>query len=272
MLPLPLLDASLLGTHRLFSYTDEALFKATGTRIAFCGRVGGVSTGDYASLNCGLYTDDDSSCVEENIKRICSIAEGGCDYVIKIREVHQDTIIALDGSLNVDELDKRAAKGADGILLLSSNQGAFLTTADCLPLIIVSPSGNVALVHAGWRGASIHFAKKAVDNLSEYDPFCASSFNAYIGPYIHEECFQVGEDVLSIFNREFEDREVVKNGTVNLGKAIREDLNNAGILGERIVDVDVCTSCQSDVFFSYRKSKGICGRNASFAIKSCVNS
>ncbi len=267
MLPLPFLDASPLGAHHLLSYTDEALFEKTGTRIAFCGRSGGVSQGPYASLNCGLFTDDETSHVEENIKRLGDIVEGECDYIIKIREVHQDTIITIDESIDTDHLDLLARQGADGILLLSSRRAGFLTTADCLPLIIVSPSGNVMLVHAGWRGAAIHFASKAVAYLEARDPFHASTFNAYIGPYIHEECFHVGEEVLSIFSKEFESGTVVQGNTVNLGAAIVEDLRKAGIAYNRIADVNMCTSCHSDDFFSYRKSGGICGRNASFAIK-----
>ena len=48
------------------AYSDEALYVATGVRIAFTTREGGVSEGPYASLNLGSHVQDDLDKVLQN--------------------------------------------------------------------------------------------------------------------------------------------------------------------------------------------------------------
>lgn len=52
------------------AYSDKALYAATGVRIAFTTREGGVSRMPYASLNLGSHVKDDIASVRENRHRV----------------------------------------------------------------------------------------------------------------------------------------------------------------------------------------------------------
>ena len=54
---------------------------------------------------------------------------------------------------------------------------------------------------------------------------------------------------------------------INLGKALRVQFERIGISSERIADVDYCTVCNNDKFFSFRAQLGIAGRHGAFAIR-----
>ena len=75
------------------------------------------------------------------------------------------------------------------------NAAALLCYADCVPVIIVSPTGRFAVVHAGWRGVDNLISVKAVRSMAYADEAllgadAASTYNVYIGPHIGPECFE----------------------------------------------------------------------------------
>ena len=239
-LPIPKLDALPLGAHRLMVLTDEALFGACRTRIAFTGRDGGVSEGDFATLNLCDYVEDDPRAVKRN--RAILLDAMGCKdaQVISLRQVHGEHIVSVRDASDVARALAEAREGADGVVVRDSQVAAMLFSADCLLLIVVAPSGRFAIAHAGWRGAVAGIAAKAVRALAaaelaeagraeggcaeagcaeggraEVDPAearragsdlleqVASTFNVYIGPHIGIECFEVGEEVASQFAERF---------------------------------------------------------------------
>jgi copper oxidase (laccase) domain-containing protein len=70
----------------------------------------------------------------------------------------------------------------------------------------------------------------------------------------------VGEEVLA----EFADLEGVADGRMlDLRMVTRRKLEAAGVT--QIEDVDLCTSCREDLFFSHRRDKGVTGRQGGFA-------
>ena len=91
--------------------------------------------------------------------------------------------------------------------------------------------------------------------------------NVYIGPYIHADCFEVSADLANKFAIAFGEAVVPSQRHVDMGAALVVDLLHAGCMRERIADVDICTYCQTDKFFSYRKQAGVCGRHGAFAVR-----
>lgn len=273
-LPAPHLTARRFGARRLPALTDEALFERTGVRIAFTGREGGESTGSYASLNLGSHVGDDCAAVESNRAILLEALDAGAMRLVVPNQVHGDAIVSIDDAAPaaIDAACRRAADGADAIAVAVEGVAALLCFADCVPVVVVSPSGRFAVVHAGWRGAVQNIAGKAVRLLAEADRSDgrrgdAAAFNMYVGPHIHAECFETGADVRSRFVARFGASCAPDESHVDLLEALRAGLAEAGALRERIVDAGACTKCSPDRYFSYRASGGTCGRHGAIAFR-----
>ena len=268
VLPKPQLNALPLGAHSVSALTDETLFEACGVRVAFMSREGGVSEGAFASLNTGINTDDDMERVRRN-QAIVLEAMGcpGAPLVVP-NQVHGTAIVRVDGAQDVRRALDEAAAGADAVMVRTPGVAALLNTADCLPLIIVAPSGAFAVVHAGWRGALAGIAGKAARALAEAGGEDPAGFNAYIGPHIRQECFETSEEIAAQFADAFGEDVLADSRHVSLARVVGVDLARAGVSAERIADAGICTVCASERYFSYRATDGICGRQAVVAVNS----
>lgn len=276
-LPSPTLDARLGRAHRIDALTDNALYGAVGVRIAFTGCEGGVSSGPYASLNLGTHVSDDPSAVEENRSRLASALGAEAGALVVPHQVHGDRLVCIDDGAARDLAAVRAdiASGCDGIVCTAHGVPVLLNFADCLPLVLVSPTGAFCVVHAGWRGALSGIAGAAARRLAgtdialeavPSDKRCAL-FNAYIGPYIHAEAFETSSDVRDAFARRFGAAVAPDARHVDLGRAVAVDLAQAGVDPARICDADICTFQHSSKYFSYRRSGGVCGRHGAVAYR-----
>lgn len=277
-LPAPSLEARTLDS--LHILTDDALALKTGVRVAFTGRSGGVSAAPYDGLNLGSHVGDDLSAVNEN-RRILLRALGAEDArLVMCNQVHGTDLVEIyhDGEGELAAACERALSpaGADGVVVGLSGVAALLCFADCAPVVIVSPTGRFAVAHAGWRGAVAGIAGKAARTLAARDLACHSfesaeealaQYNAYIGPHIHEECFETGEDVSARFREAFGETCLTDARHVSLARALEVDLVHAGLVAWRILDSGVCTVCSHEDYFSYRASGGVCGRHGALALR-----
>ncbi len=250
--------------------TDEDLFSATGVRIAFTERMGGVSLSPYDSLNLGDHVDDDPQSVSRNRGLLLeAFGAQGADMVNPL-QVHGDVVVSIGSRDSFARAREEAREGADSIVVGCDDVAALLCFADCMPVIIVSPDGSFAVVHAGWRGVANRIAVRSAEHLSRLSGHAPSSFNVYMGPFIHACHFQVSDDLADSFATAF-GRHVVSasddGSSVDLGEAMRVQLHAAGIQPSRIADAGVCTVCDQDRFFSYRGSGGVCGRHGAFAVR-----
>ncbi|MEF9841810.1 MAG: polyphenol oxidase family protein [Raoultibacter sp.] len=251
--------------------TDEDLFAQTGVRIAFTQRSGGVSVGAYDSLNLGSHVKDDASLVQENRRIVRAAFDAQDAWCVIPNQVHGSTVLTVSDPAEVTCVQHEADEGADGILITTAQVAALLCFADCMPVIVVSPTGHFAVVHAGWRGVEGEIAAQAVRSLAAFDEAvlgrrAAEHFNVYIGPYIHAECFETSSEVHDRFTMKFGNDCAFDFCHIDLGYAQRVSLIAAGIDPLRLVDAGECTVCANDGYFSYRAQGGICGRHGAFAI------
>lgn len=268
-LPSPVLSRGRFAS--IEAYTDDALFEAIGVRIAFTGRSGGVSEGPFASLNLGSHVNDDPEAVQENRDHLLRALAGKGAELLVPNQVHKDTVLSIDDVDRISEMQKEAAQGADGLIVGTHSVAALLCFADCVPVIIVSPTGRFAVVHAGWRGVMNTISAKAVRMMQEQDKLQgaanAGGYNVYIGPHIHRECFETSVEIHDQFVGAFGRTCDAGHRHIDLSQALRVQLIDAGIVSERICDVGICTVCQHDEFFSYRAQLGTAGRHGAFAVK-----
>lgn len=276
-LPSPTLDARLQGAHRIDALTDDALYGAVGVRIAFTGRKGGASAGPYAALNLGSHVSDDPCAVDENRARLASALGFPAASLVVPHQVHGDRLVCVDdvAARDLDGVRADLESGCDGVVCTACGVPVLLNFADCLPLVLVSPTGAFSVVHAGWRGALAGIAGAAARRLARDDAALAavpedarcSLFNVYIGPYIHAAAFETSADVRDAFVARFGPSVAPDERHIDLGQAVRADLVSAGVDPKRVCDAGICTFDRSDEYFSYRRSGGICGRHGAVAYR-----
>jgi len=247
------------------------------------------------TLNLGVTAHDSRSAVERNRRAFVSAVlarsakaahkAGEVSWQITTgRQIHSDLIHCVSSPA-----DHPAA--GDGLITRTPGLLVGVLAADCLPIIIVDPKQRaVGVFHAGWRGTMKRIAEKGVGEMRRHFGSCPSDLNAAIGPGIRDCCYHVGSEVRDKFEsqfayakslfRETKDSDEVrekypllflnqrapghgelpKRIFLNLAEANRRQLVDAGIAEKNIFDVDLCTSCRSDLFFSHRADKGITGR------------
>ncbi len=277
-LPLPRLERRELGSS-LVVLADDGLDRAVGLSIAFTERAGGASQGPFAGLNLGAHVGDDPDAVAANRRALIGAFGAGEAAVVMPNQVHgtRSVLVASSSEEALAQAKAEAAEGADAVLSTAPGVGALLCFADCVPVIVASPTGAFAVIHGGWRGVVAGIAPMAARQLAEAEAAQGGAFsdaeealahyNAYVGPYIHGECFAVGEDVAARFVERFGAGCLPQEGHVDLGAALAQDLEGIGMRLERIADAGACTACAPDRFYSYRASGGTTGRHGAFAFR-----
>jgi polyphenol oxidase len=225
-----------------------------GARVVFSTRLGGVSEGPYESLNLGILTDDAADRVTENRTRLAQGAGLEPQSIAMGWQVHGTEIREWDAAPNGGGYAQPGAEldRVDGHLTSEPDVGLLVLVADCLPVALATRE-QAAMLHCGWRGLAGGIVDRAVDRFAERPA-------AMIGPGIGRCCYEVGLEVLEAF----EDLDGVADGRMlDLTAVARRKLEAAGV--EEIHDVDLCTSCRPDLFFSHRRDGGVTGRQGGIA-------
>lgn len=250
-------------------YTDEDLYQQTGTRIAFTTRHGGVSKDEFSDFNLGKRVNDDIEDVTQNLEILKRSLDINADTVIvNPKQVHGNkcvNITTLQEKALISAINGAEA-GADAIMCTESNVLTYLCFADCTPIILVTPTGWYAVVHAGWRGVVSKIVEVALQNLCKATCIEASNIYCYIGAHLRDCCFEAGEDCKQEFLDTFGNVAISNNGNISMERCVIQTLLNNGACPDNICSLGICTKCHNDKFFSYRGQNGICGRHAAVAM------
>jgi hypothetical protein len=224
-------------------------------RVAFSTRLGGVSEGDFESLNLGILTDDDPGCVVENRRRLCAAVGADPETATMAWQVHGARVARADsrGIVTPGTVFDRC----DGLWTDEPERALALLTADCFPVALARRNGEpgLAVLHIGWRGLLGGIAEAGAAALG-------AEVSAAIGPGIGACCYDVGEEVAEPFHQQFGD-EVLPDGRLDLGRATELALARAGV--EDVERIGGCTACSPDLFFSHRRDRGRTGRQGVIA-------
>lgn len=225
-----------------------------GARAVFTTRLGGFSSGPYATLNLGKLTDDRPDAVQRNRELVAGKLGVRLSWIRQVHGTEVRRIAVMSDAVAGGELPL-----ADGQATALPGIGLVVLTADCLP-IAVAGGGAVAMLHAGWRGLAagiIDEGVRAVRELGGPGPLAAA-----IGPGAGRCCYEVGADVRAEFARHGE--HVADGRMLDLKAVAAAELRHAGV--EDVQDIGLCTICADrSLLFSHRAEGGVTGRQAGIA-------
>lgn len=240
-----------------------------GVTLAFTERTGGVSQGEYASLNLGSRCGDDPACVDENRRRVlCAMGAGElAGRTVCPRQVHGDRVVVVRGGEGpaLAAARQEAEAGADAVCCVAREVPVLLCFADCVPVVLVAPGGFV-VAHSGWRGTLARISAKAVGVLCEETGCKPGQVLAYVGPHIGGADYEVSEELLERFEGEFGPLARASERHLDLGACVRAALEDAGVPAGSVVEAGVSTASATDRFFSHRAEGGRTGRHAAVAV------
>ena len=217
---------------------------------AFLTRRGGVSTGLYASLNCGRGSGDDPAAVEANraaAARALGVAPGA---LVTVHQVHSARAVRVR--------EAGAPKEADALVTDRPGLALGVLTADCAPVLLgCAEAGVVGAAHAGWRGALDGVLEAAVEAMVALGAEPAR-IAAAIGPCIGPAAYEVGPEFEARFLERdpaaarFFDRGA-ERARFDLPAYVLHRLEAAGV--GRAGWTGHCTHDDPARFFSYRRSR-----------------
>jgi hypothetical protein len=213
----------------------------------------GVSSAPYACFNLGDHVGDDPRAVAENRRRL-RVGAALPAEPSWLAQVHGVAVVDLDSATAQGPADGAVARGAGKVCAI--------LTADCLPIVFATDSGDrVAAAHAGWRGLAAGVIEATVRALG----VPGASLLAWLGPAIGPQHFEVGTEVrdalLSADAQAIEAFEPNARGRfmAELWMLARKRLETLGVT--RIYGGGECTFARADRYFSHRRD-GITGRQA----------
>ncbi len=237
----------------------------------FTTRLGGVSKGEFSSMNLSFTRGDSHGDVLANYERIAGILGCRTEDMAASHQTHTTNIRRVGpADRGKGIVRERDYENVDG--LITDEPGLALVTyyADCVPLYFVDPVHRaIGLAHSGWRGTVGKMGKRMTEAMGEQFGSRPEELYAAIGPAICRDCYEVGRDVAGQFGN------MAGSGVVTPGKesakyqldlwfANKRILEEAGILKSHISVADICTCHNSGYLFSHRASGGRRGNLGAF--------
>ncbi|WP_168190038.1 peptidoglycan editing factor PgeF [Caloramator sp. E03] len=192
-----------------------------------------------------------------NYKRIFKAANMNFKYVY-LKQVHGSNFYVVDEK----NYEYVVGKEGDGLITSLKNVAVGVLTADCVPVLVCDYINNtIAAIHAGWRGTDKEITYKVIDYMIKKMGCSKDSMIVAIGPSIGPCCFEVGFDVAIKFKYNYKDNEKYY---VDLWNENIKQILACGIDKTQIDLLSLCTACNRDMFYSYRKENGTRGRLGAF--------
>ena len=199
----------------------------------------------------------------------------GVRSVVKVRQVHGRDVVQID--------DRILSGMPEGDALMTDRPDILITieTADCTPILLFDPARPaVAAIHAGWRGTVANIVAATVRAMTAAYGSNPRTMRAGIGPTIGPCCYEVGREVWDRVEQGFSYGQMAVHppdqafstkdqddpsdkAHLDLVRLNTLQLIEAGLPPTQVVASGLCTACERDHFYSYRRDAGRVGRHVS---------
>ncbi len=220
-------------------------------RHGFFTRLGGISSNEFQSLNCGLNSKDLKENVLTNRSRIANTLGIEHGNLLFLNQKHTTRIVVLEDNCP-PELE------ADGMVTTRQGLGLGILTADCQPILLSeAKSGVTGAIHAGWKGTLKGIIGSVLDEMTRLGAD-RHNIRAVIGPAISKGNYEFGRDLRDKFvdnmpeSEHFFDNYTAHTFLFDLvgfsrNLFLKEEVNQVEI-------IDLCTYQNEAWFFSCRRS------------------
>lgn len=230
-------------------------------------RHGGVSSGQFSTLNIGGSNGDDPNCVVENRRRLFTAMDHDPLAYHDLWQTHSDIIH------DITSFRPQTQKQQEGDAMVTRTPGVALLMrfGDCVPILMADPVKKViALAHAGWLGAYRCVVEKTALHMQERYGCAAEDIVAGIGPSICPERYEIGDDLSEQFREkfpEFAGKILAKNEKsgkdhLDLWTLLALQLARANV--QQVEIAGICTANNTQDWFSHRGEHGKTGRFGAF--------
>jgi polyphenol oxidase len=233
--------------------THPSLANLPGICHGFFTRQGGVSSGIYQSLNCGVGSDDTRALVVENRARVSAALGLLPDRLATPYQVHGKDAVTVTSVWH-------AGQGPKADALVTDRPGIALGvgTADCGPTLFAdAEAGIIAAAHSGWKGALAGILDSTIEAMENLGAK-RQRIVAVLGPMISQENYEVGPELLAQFveaeetnARFFKSSPRPGHSLFDLPAYILARLAKAGI---NATAIGLCTYADEERFYSYRRA------------------
>lgn len=233
--------------------TSPSLSALSGVAHGYFGRRGGVSTGVFASLNCGYGSDDDADLVRENRSRVATWFGAAEPRLLTVYQVHSAEAVRVTAPWARGDAPK-----ADGMATSVRGIALGVLAADCAPVLFAdADAGVVGSAHAGWKGA-LGGVVEAVVGAMETLGARREWIRAAIGPCISQAAYEVGPEFRERFlehaaanTRFFVPGVRGEHWQFDLPSYVAQRAQAAGVQVEAL---GVCTYADEKGYFSFRRT------------------
>jgi len=216
------------------------------------------------SFSLALHTGENEEEIIKNRNIIAAALKSDKNlHFIVANQTHSDhiNIISKKETKGWESLEN-AIEDCDALITDEKDIVLTILTADCVPILLYDDEKKVvAAVHAGWKGTKAKIVAKTVLKMKEVYGCEPKNIIAGIAPSIGSCCYEVGYDVAEYFldipkgYTQVEDKYMLDLSYIN-----KYQLLEAALSEDNIEMSNVCTACEVDRYFSYRKEQGCSGR------------
>lgn len=219
-------------------------------------RHGGVSTGEFSSLNLAYDLGDEVDSVSlnlESVKKDMKISK-----LVWATQSHGITVAPIHGKTPEKLVD------TDGFMTNIPGIASLVKHADCQAAIFYDPIHHaVANIHSGWRGSVQNIYAVAIEAMHTTYQSSPEDLLVCISPSLGPGAAEF-LDYKSELPESFWE---FKNDSsyFNFWEISRSQLKKEGILSHHIEIAELCTFSNEEDFFSYRRNK-VTGRHGTVAM------
>lgn len=253
--------------------TYNALSNIDFIKHAFSTKHGGVSTGEWTSMNFAFSRGDKPENVIENYKIFSKAVGFEYESLVTSSQDHNTYVRPVTkAECGIGIWREKDIQSVDA--LITNESGVTLVThyADCTPLFFVDKVGKaIGLAHAGWRGTVGKIGSEVIDKMCSLYGSKAENIVVCIGPAISSCCYEVDKDCAEHFYnlKELDNSKFIfpKNDgkyMIDLLEANKQIVMQSGVKEENIIKSDLCTKCNSDLLWSHRATNGHRGTMCAF--------
>ncbi len=230
--------------------------------LHFCTtRYGGDSSGNYSTFNISPFSGDNAENQQINLGLLATELRISVQQIHFPYQTHSDNVKIINSDfLQLSDLKKSAyLDGVDALITNLPQVCIGVTTADCVPVLIYDKEQKVvAAVHAGWRGTCSRIVEKTFELMKVSYGTNPENVFASIGVSISPEVYNVGEELITEFEKaDFPVTEIFNR----LDNQLYLDLWNAnkwllmqmGVPENQIEIAKICSFTNSNNYFSARK-------------------